>query len=324
MKFKNLYLTLLLVSFLNAAYAGFVITGEITGAKYGKAWITRAEDQAVIAGPVEINNGRFTLKGEMEYATACYINVNRAGALVFLENTKMTFKGEINQLNPDMLKGSSLNDLYGEWQPIKRTELAKFIKAHNDNELSAYLVHVFGSSPYRTIVENYELLGNNAKETHYGKLLKQKIDMMTKTQPGRQVPVFEVLSTNGDKSDLSQYAGKTIVIDFWASWCAPCRKEIPHLRELYHKFNDKNVVFLGVSMDHDDKRWKKALEQEKMEWPQVRDEKGFDKNGLRGVFGFDSIPFLVIINGQGKIAASIDFELKGTLEAEIEKTLKTR
>ncbi|MNK00809.1 Thiol-disulfide oxidoreductase ResA [compost metagenome] len=324
MNLRPFYLMLFLAPFFNVAYAGFVIKGEITGAKYGKAWITRSEDNKVIAGPVEIENGRFTIKGEMEYATSCYLNINRSGVMVLLENTNMTFKGDVNHLTVDLLKGSPLNDLYIKWRLLKPTDLANFIKEQNDNELSGYLVNLYANFPYRRVVEHYALLGNRAKEMHYGRLLKKKIDMMAKTQPGRKVPVFEVLNVNGSKSDLSEYAGKTIVIDFWASWCAPCRREIPHIRELYNKFKDKNVVFLAVSMDSEDKKWKKALEQEKMEWPQVRDEKGFDKDGLRSVFGFDSIPFLVVVNGEGKVAASIDFELKNTLEVEIEKTLKDK
>ena len=114
-------------------------------------------------------------------------------------------------------------------------------------------------------------------------------------------PDFTLSTPDGDPISLSSLKGKVVLIDFWASWCGPCRKENPNLVKLYQKYKSKGFTILSVSLDDDEAKWKNAIEADGLIWPNhVSDLKGWE-SPMTQVYGFNSIPHTVIINKEGKI-----------------------
>lgn len=114
----------------------------------------------------------------------------------------------------------------------------------------------------------------------------------------------------GNNISLSDYVGKhkVVLIDFWASWCGPCIKEMPHVIEAYNQYKDKGFEIVGISMDEDQSRWLGAIDRLNMTWPQMSDLKGW-KSAAAKLYGINSIPFTLLIDKDGKI---IDSNLRGT------------
>ena len=98
--------------------------------------------------------------------------------------------------------------------------------------------------------------------------------------------------------------GKYVLVDFWASWCGPCRKEIPNIKKVYAEFKDKGLEVVGVSIDNSDKAWKKALEEEKLDYLQLGDP----KNITSKLYNYNGIPFIILISPEGII---LDKGLRG-------------
>ena len=103
---------------------------------------------------------------------------------------------------------------------------------------------------------------------------------------------------------LSDYVGKgkVVLVDFWASWCGPCRREMPNLVEAYAKYKDKNFEIVGVSLDQDGAAWKEAIKKMDMTWPQMSDLRFWQSEGAQ-LYAVNSIPHTVLIDGSGKIIA---------------------
>jgi Peroxiredoxin len=153
----------------------------------------------------------------------------------------------------------------------------------------------------------YEAFSQQAKNSYYGKLVKAELYPVSMI--GQKVPVFSVKDTDGKIISLaSLLKGKRyLLIDFWASWCAPCRREIPNLKELYKKFADKGFQIVSISIDKKEIDWKKALTEEKLAWPNFRDVDVVpDKYKIKSIpamFLIDSRGVLVSDNARGKILA---------------------
>ena len=131
---------------------------------------------------------------------------------------------------------------------------------------------------------------------------------------GSQAPELNMPDVNGNMFALSQLKGKYVLIDFWASWCSPCRAENPNVVKAYATFKDKNFTVLGVSLDKDKNAWLTAIKADNLTWPQISDLKWWN-SAATSLYGLTSIPFNVLVDTQGKIIAT---NLRG---ADLEKKL---
>ncbi len=150
----------------------------------------------------------------------------------------------------------------------------------------------------------------------YLQLKKQK-EAMDNLAPGKPAPDFAELTVNGDTMKLSDLRGQVVLLDFWASWCGPCRRENPNVVNLYKKYKDKGFTVMSVSLDQQRNKWLAAIEKDKLVWPNhVSDLKGWGSSAAKQ-YSVRGIPFTVLIDREGNI---IKTKLRG---AELEKELAT-
>jgi peroxiredoxin len=124
----------------------------------------------------------------------------------------------------------------------------------------------------------------------------------SKLSAGAAAPDFTLETPEGKSVSLSSLKGKNVLIDFWASWCAPCRAENPKMVKLYNKFKDKNFTILGVSLDQDKDLWTKAIKLDKLTWTEVSDLKYWN-SPIAKLYNVEAIPFTVLVDEDGKIVA---------------------
>ena len=129
----------------------------------------------------------------------------------------------------------------------------------------------------------------------------------SKAAVGNMAPEITMPDTEGTPFSLSTLKGKYVLIDFWASWCGPCRAENPNVVAAYNEFKDKNFTVLGVSLDQNKKSWLKAIQDDKLSWKNISDLQYWSSAAVN-LYGFDALPFNVLINPEGKIIAT---ELRG-------------
>ena len=134
--------------------------------------------------------------------------------------------------------------------------------------------------------------------------IKENVEKMKATAVGQKFTDLEMQTPEGETVKLSDYVGKgkVVLVDFWASWCGPCRREMPNLVEAYAKYKDKNFEIVGVSLDQSGDSWKEAIQKLNITWPQMSDLKYWNCEGAR-LYAVSSIPHTVLIDGEGVILA---------------------
>lgn len=181
--------------------------------------------------------------------------------------------------------------------------LVNYIK-NNPSSYVAALVFKRGLEKF-TVDEMNELYTGFApaiKNSNAGKNLQEAIGKTAKTAIGAQYADFAFEDNNGKPVKLSDHVGKGkyVLLEFWASWCGPCRSDIPHLKEVYDLYNPAGFEVISISMDDDKTKWLKAVDEEKMKWMQVSDLKAFEGE-LSKLYNFNGIPTCVLVGPDGKI-----------------------
>jgi len=187
----------------------------------------------------------------------------------------------------------------------------KYVKENPDKYMSVMALNSTLAPGFDAIAAEKIFLGinENLRNTYLGKKVALRIASTKKTQDGVEAPEFSQTDVDGKIVKLSDYRGKYVLVDFWASWCAPCRRENPNLTKAYDQYHAKGFEILGISLDKptDREKWLKAIADDKLIWKQVSDLKGWD-NAVAKLYEVTAIPMNFLIDPNGKIVAK---ELRG-------------
>ncbi|HEY0272741.1 MAG TPA: TlpA disulfide reductase family protein [Chitinophaga sp.] len=317
------------------------ITASLTGLKDSVVYISIPVGDSAKTDTVPVKDGHFTWQGTITEPENIYIATAQRYIELYMEHADVQIQGNMDSIEQIKITGSktqeeydayraSLADitaqedtLYGSYDAVKNNETAKaalearldslrtlahartdaYIKAHPGSVLSVNLIAdraVMGE--YAPLDSLYQLLTPAAKQLDAAKRLATRLAVLKKSAIGQPFLDFTQNDVNGKPVHLSDYKGKYVLLDFWASWCGPCRAENPNVLKTYNRFKDKNFTVVGVSLDESADKWKEAIAQDKMPWMQVSDLKGW-RNEVAAQYGIQAIPCSFLIDPNGIILA---------------------
>ncbi|MBO5865952.1 MAG: AhpC/TSA family protein [Bacteroidaceae bacterium] len=200
---------------------------------------------------------------------------------------------------------SLVNDSLQREQEKLRLLTLEFLAA-NDNVILAYTIYsniLMRNSGFKETRGMYDSMGKGAKETQFGRIIKERIDRLSKTDNGAKAPDFTLIDLEGNAVTMSAVKGKVKIIDFWASWCGPCRLNNPALKEIYADFHDKGLEIIGVSLDEEKEDWAFAVEKDGLSWINVSSLKGWECEVAR-LYNVKGIPALFVLDENNNIIAT--------------------
>ena len=243
-----------------------------------------------------VENGKFSFHSKVILPEIYGLSTNLKDTpfLVFLDEGNI----QVN-LNPEsgyhksVTTGSTTHDLYREFNRNRNNDLTTFIQHHE------YVSRLSSAQ----IIQHLELLDDNLKKKSYAEILRKVIDSRKVTDVGQKAPNFSAKDIDGKTVSLSDFTGKGyLLIDFWASWCVPCRKENPNVVEAYNKYHDKGFDILAISLDKTKEAWLRGIEQDGLKYHHVSELQYWNSDIVR-LYGIRSIPSNLLIDKEGKIIA---------------------
>ena len=191
-----------------------------------------------------------------------------------------------------------------ELDSIYESKENEFIQ-NNNNIVAASLIYarLFTLNKNKMLRGKYELLGDSARNTTLGNILTKYVENEVDLRKGALFPDFTLQTPQGEPVSLYSVKAKVKIIDFWASWCGPCRAENPHVKELYEKYHDAGLEVISVSLDDKKDKWLKAIEQDGLPWIHVSDLQAWG-NPLVKMLGIQGIPYLIVLDKDNRIVGT--------------------
>jgi peroxiredoxin len=225
------------------------------------------------------------------------------------DKAKDTAKLAIAEAKLDSLRG------------LRHQATEAFIRTHQASPISLYQIQSMTySGSYKELEPLFEGLDTVLRNSATGQYLAKYLAIMKRREVGAKIMDFMQNDLKGQPVRFADYRkGRYVLLDFWASWCGPCRGENPNVLKAYNRFKAKNFVVLGVSLDEDSAKWRQAVVKDGMPWTQVSDLKGW-KNEVSQQYGIQGIPANFLVDTSGTIIAQ---NLRGTaLEKKLAEVLQ--
>ena len=184
--------------------------------------------------------------------------------------------------------------------------IKKFAEKHPTSQVSLDQLtqYAIGNKTPDIIEPIYTLLSQSLKKSPAGIELASRIKGMRSSDIGDDAPIFTLPDTNGHDVSLSDFKGKYVLIDFWATWCSPCMAEMPNVAKAYSQYKDKGLEIIGVSLDRPDSKslWLKVIKRDHLDWIQLSDLNWWNSKAAL-LYNINSVPANFLIDPKGKIIA---------------------
>ncbi len=224
---------------------------------------------------------------------------------------------EGNQMRMQALAGQAQKSV----QDIQKRQM-EIVKRNANTSTAAYIVLTCGMQASSEQLQGfYNLLGERARASIYGRAIAAQLVELGKVAEGRIAPDFVMYTPEGKSMSLHGVKAKVKLVDFWASWCGPCRAENPNVIRLYKKYHDKGLEIVGFSLDDDKSKWVQAIMEDGLPWLNGSDLKG-QTSEIARVYSVRTIPFTLLLDENNRIVGK---NLRGKeLTKKIEGLLKSK
>ena len=235
------------------------------------------------------------------------------------ESNKIYIERKRLKKNSSQRVQDSLDEASAAVQQEMDAYVQQFVKKHPSSPVAAFVANEhLKSHTNANPAAVYNLFAGEIKNSYYGRQVAAKAAAAARTATGTIAPMFAIPDKNGRSASLQSLLTEYTLVDFWASWCAPCRAENPHLLKAYGRFKDKGFSIVSVSLDNNRPAWLKAMQEDKLPWIQLSDLKG-SGSPVKELYGITSIPRNFLLDRQGKIVAT---DLRGPqLEKKLQELL---
>ncbi len=269
---------------------------------YGGGFTFIAEPDATYEALLRNDEGAYIKGGTLHEAWQTFI---REDALRRKEKGRLQARYEELRTQLKYRSASRVNDSLKEMNNRLTAETEEFLLQHDDI-ITAHTYQTHAAQNDASLQESrllYDKMGDIAKASLSGRLMKERIQRIAKTAKGHPAPDFTLTSTTGEQVTMSAVKAPLKIVDFWASWCGPCRLNNPHLRGLYEQYHSKGLEVIGVSIDSDRTAWINAVQKDALPWINVSSLAGKDCEVAR-TYNVTAVPSVFVLNENNEIIAT--------------------